>query len=278
MTSWTARSSAVINFLDTAEMYAVPRAGRDLWQCHRDHHWQLAGQARRRRTCQAGHGHQGGGPFARHALGAWWCKGMTAGPDIIAVVRRQHCSAWLKTDVIDLYQIHWPERHVPMPWRQQLLQPGQHENVRTTSSIHEQLRGARSPVGESEGKVRTIGLSNETPYGVHEFVRLADQHGLPRVASDAKRLLPDETATFENALGRNHATAWDVSLLAYSPLGLWPAHGQVRRLGGLAGCRCAHRRSHGHAIESVRQQRWGREEALGLGPPNATTSSRVTMA
>jgi aryl-alcohol dehydrogenase-like predicted oxidoreductase len=33
------------------------------------------------------------------------------------------------------------------------------------------------------GKVRAIGLSNETPYGVHEFVRLAEQHGLPRVAT-----------------------------------------------------------------------------------------------
>jgi hypothetical protein len=42
------------------------------------------------------------------------------------------------------------------------------------------------------GKVRAVGLSNETPYGVHEFVRLAEQHGLPRVATHAEPLLPDQ--------------------------------------------------------------------------------------
>jgi aryl-alcohol dehydrogenase-like predicted oxidoreductase len=47
--------------------------------------------------------------------------------------------------------------------------------------IHEQLEALAGLV--KAGKVRHIGLSNETPYGVHEFVRLAEQHGLPRVAT-----------------------------------------------------------------------------------------------
>jgi aryl-alcohol dehydrogenase-like predicted oxidoreductase len=54
---------------------------------------------------------------------------------------------------------------------------------RTSSetSIHEPAGSAGRLV--KAGKVRHIGLSNETPYGVHEFVRLAEQHGLPRVAT-----------------------------------------------------------------------------------------------
>jgi aryl-alcohol dehydrogenase-like predicted oxidoreductase len=64
--------------------------------------------------------------------------------------------------------------------------------------------------------VRHIGLSNETPYGVHEFVRLAEQHGLPRVASVQNPYC---------LVNRRWTTAWTkpapqgVSLLAYSPLG-----------------------------------------------------------
>ena len=83
----------------------------------------------------------------------------------------------LKTDVIDLYQIHWPERNVPM-FGGMYYDP---TKERTQTSIHEQLEAMDKLV--KQGKVRCIGLSNETPYGVHEFVRLAEQHGLPRVAT-----------------------------------------------------------------------------------------------
>src|SRR5690606_27214048 len=98
--------------------------------------------------------------------------GMTAA-DIVA-----SCEASLRrlqTDVIDLYQIHWPGRHVPA-FGIQYYDPAK-ETSQTT--IHEQLDALAELV--RAGKVRAIGLSNETPYGVHEFVRLAEQHGLPRV-------------------------------------------------------------------------------------------------
>ena len=73
----------------------------------------------------------------------------------------------LQTDVIDLYQIHWPNRNAPAfgtlyfdPTRDQ-----------PQTSIHDQLEALGRLV--AAGKVRAIGLSNETPYGVHEFVRIA---------------------------------------------------------------------------------------------------------
>ena len=55
--------------------------------------------------------------------------------------------------------------------------------------------------------MRAIGLSNETPYGVHEFVRLAEQHGLPRVAT-VQNPYCLVNRTFENGAGRDPATAW----------------------------------------------------------------------
>jgi aryl-alcohol dehydrogenase-like predicted oxidoreductase len=96
-----------VNFIDTAEMYSVP-PGRDLWR-HRNHHRQLVCQeprCARQKLVLATKvaGPSRGMPWMREG------KGMTAA-DIVAScegsLRR------LQTDVIDLYQIHWPERHVP---------------------------------------------------------------------------------------------------------------------------------------------------------------------
>src|SRR6185369_9178832 len=131
-------------------------------------------------------------------------EGMTA-QDIVAScegsLRR------LKTDVIDLYQIHWPERNVPM-FGQMYYDPA-HE--RSTTSIHEQLQALDKLA--REGKVRAIGLSNETPYGVHEFVRLAEQHGLPRIAT-VQNVYCLLSRALENGLDETmHRLG--VSLLAY---------------------------------------------------------------
>lgn len=65
--------------------------------------------------------------------------------------------------------------------------------------------------------MRAIGLSNETPYGVHEFVRLA-QHGLPRVAT-VQNPYCLINRSFENALDGTTCYRLGVGLLAYSPLG-----------------------------------------------------------
>ena len=85
----------------------------------------------------------------------------------------------LQTDVIDLYQIHWPNRNVPM-FGGIYLDPSKD---RFYTAIHDQLAALGKLV--QAGKVRHIGLSNETPWGLGEFLRLADQHGLPRVVSVA---------------------------------------------------------------------------------------------
>jgi aryl-alcohol dehydrogenase-like predicted oxidoreductase len=111
---------------------------------------------------------------------------------------------------VDLYQIHWPDRYVPMFGTTSYDVTQERE----TTPIAEQLQVLAELV--RAGKVRHVGLSNETPWGVAEFVRCAEQLGLPRIVSiqNAYHLM---NRTFENGLAEmcrhNH-----VGLLAYSPL------------------------------------------------------------
>jgi aryl-alcohol dehydrogenase-like predicted oxidoreductase len=80
----------------------------------------------------------------------------------------------LCTDVIDLYQIHWPNRSVPS-FGTMYFDPSKDDLQML--SIHQQLQTLGRFV--QEGKIRYIGVSNETPFGVHEFIRLAEQYQLP---------------------------------------------------------------------------------------------------
>jgi aryl-alcohol dehydrogenase-like predicted oxidoreductase len=116
----------------------------------------------------------------------------------------------LQTDYIDLYQIHWPDRYVPA-FGKLAYEPSEE---RASVPILEQLQAFDEVI--KAGKVRYLGLSNETPWGVCEFVRLARENGLPRVVStqNAYSLL---NRVFEAGLAEVHRHL-DVPLLAYSPL------------------------------------------------------------
>jgi hypothetical protein len=82
----------------------------------------------------------------------------------------------LQTDVIDLYQIHWPERHVPAFGALYYDPAKERSQTPSTSSSRRWPPGA----GGQGAPHRPV---QRNPYGVHEFVRLAEQHGLPRVAT-----------------------------------------------------------------------------------------------
>ena len=236
-----------INFIDTAEMYAVPPRAETFnateiilgrWLAQRP------GLRQKLVIATKVAGPSRGMPWIRGGSGD-----LTAA-DIVAA-----CEGSLQrlgTEVIDLYQIHWPTRSVPM-FGGLYFNPAHEAQV---TSLHAQLQALGQLV--QAGKVRAVGLSNETPYGVHEFVRLAEQHGLPRVATvqNAYCLL---NRTVENGLDETlHRLG--VSLLAYSPLafglltGKYDASG-LTGPGAPAQARIAR-------YESTRKQRWGRPEAL----------------
>ena len=235
-----------VNFIDTAEMYAVPARAETFGATEAIiGNWFAQRPGVRGKVVLASKvaGPTRGMPWVRAG------QGMTAA-DIVA-----SCKASLRrlqTDVIDLYQIHWPERHVPA-FGMRYYDPAKETSQ---TPIHTQLEALAGLV--QAGKVRAIGLSNETPYGVHEFVRLAEQHGLPRVAS-VQNPYCLVIRTWENALDET-CHRLQVSLLAYSPLAFGLLTGKFDQSGTTGpdapqGARMAR-------YEQVRKQRWGRPEAL----------------
>jgi aryl-alcohol dehydrogenase-like predicted oxidoreductase len=129
----------------------------------------------------------------------------------------------LQTDYIDLYQVHWPDRSVPMFGARGL---GQICDEPGTASLEETLDALSDLV--RAGKVRHIGVSNETAWGVSEYLRLSKEKALPRIASiqNAYNLL---NRLFEVGLSE-FALREDVGLLAYSPLAA--GHLSGKYLGG----------------------------------------------
>ena len=259
-----------INFMDAAEMYSVPARAETFgatetilgnWFAkHRSAraNWVLATKV--------------AGP----ARGMPWIR--DGSPDLTAADIVGACNASLKrlkTDVIDLYQIHWPARNVPM-FGMVYFDPTKDKAV---SSIQTQLEALGTLV--KAGKVRAIGLSNETPYGVHEFVRLADQHGLPRIAT-LQNPYCLVNRTYENGLDETmHRLG--VSLLAYSPLAFGLLTGKYDKT-GIDGPD-APRDARISKFESVRKQRWGRPEALNaarrynaLAVANGMTPTQMALA
>jgi len=129
----------------------------------------------------------------------------------------------LGTDYVDLYQLHWPDRKVPSFGGRGLQAV---EDDPEVVPIAETL-GALSDL-VTAGKIRAFGVSNETPWGVSEYLRLSREEGLPRVASiqNAYSLL---NRTFEIGLSE-FSLREDVGLLAYSPLAA--GHLSGKYLGG----------------------------------------------
>ena len=258
-----------VNFLDTAEMYSVPAKAETCGSTERIlGNWFANNPGVRQKVVLATKvaGPSRGMPWIREGAG------MTP-QDIL-----NSCDASLKrlkTDVIDLYQIHWPERHVPA-FGMAYFDPAKDKSL---TSIHEQLEALSRLV--KAGKVRHIGLSNETPYGVHEFVRLAEQHGLPRVAT-VQNPYCLVSRTYDNGLDET-CYRLNVSMLAYSPLGFGLLTGKYDKAdltGPLVpdGGRIAR-------YDSMRKQRWGRPEALAaarrynqLARDNGMTPTQMALA
>jgi len=252
-----------VNFLDAAEMYAVPARAETCGATETIlGNWFAKTPGARDRLVLAT-------KVAGPARGMPWLRAEVSKAGIIEAcegsLRR------LQTDVIDLYQIHWPARNVPA-FGALYFDP---TKDKPCASLLEQLEAMAELV--QAGKVRAVGLSNETPYGVHEFVRLAEQHGLPRV-STVQNPYCLINRSYENGLDET-CHRLGVSLLAYSPLGFglltgkYDAAGLVGDAGRMA------------LYESMRKQRWGRPEALdaarrynALAREHGMTPSQLALA
>lgn len=190
-----------INFIDTAEMYPVPPKGETQGRTEAYIGTWLKARGKRDDLIIAT---KAAGPGMEHIRG---------GPRLT----RDHLHkaiddslSRLQTDYVDLYQLHWPDRNTNF-FGKLGYQPDPEEDA---TPLAETLTALKELV--DAGKVRAIGLSNETPWGVMHCLRLADTLGVPRVASiqNPYNLL---NRSFEVGLAEI-AHREQVGLLAYSPL------------------------------------------------------------
>lgn len=192
-----------VNFIDTAEMYAVPPRAETYGATETIVGNWLKRQQRDKIILAT--------KVAGPARSLTWIRN---GPPALdrANIRAaiEGSLRRLQTDYVDLYQLHWPERNQPM-FGQWQFDPAAE---RGATPIREQLETLAELV--REGKVRHVGVSNEHAWGLMEFARLADELGLPRIVStqNAYHLM---NRTFETGL-TEIAHREQIGLLAYSPL------------------------------------------------------------
>ncbi|BAT51189.1 Aldo/keto reductase [Nostoc sp. NIES-3756] len=192
-----------INFIDAAEMYPVPTSADTYGKTETYIGEWLKHQQRDKLIIAT--------KIAGPGRGFEWVRSGAKAIDYANIKQAVDDSLRrLQTDYIDLYQIHWPDRYVPR-FGQTVFDPTQ---VKPSVPIVEQLEAFADII--KAGKVRYIGLSNETPWGVTQFSNTAKQLGLPKVVSiqNAYNLL---NRVFDGALAE--AVYYEnIGLLAYSPL------------------------------------------------------------
>lgn len=195
--------SSGVNFIDTAEMYPVPPRPETYSKTETYIGEWLKNQQRDKLV------------IATKMVGAGrrfhWIRDGKVGVDRKNITEAIEASLKrLQTDYIDLYQIHWPDRYVPL-FGQTVFD---YKQERATTSVAEQLEVFAEMI--KQGKIRSVGLSNETPWGVCEFSNVAKQLNLPKVVSiqNAYNLI---NRAFDSALAEA-CYRENIGLLAYSPL------------------------------------------------------------
>jgi len=194
---------AGINFIDTAEMYPVPPNAATQGRTERFLGAWLARQPRDRVVVAT----KVAGPGRRD----WIRNGRTDLTRDVIAEAIDTSLARLRTDYVDLYQIHWPQRNVPMFGAME-FDPAQERAG--GPSIGEQVEAMAALI--EAGKIRHYGLSNETAWGVCEFRRIARELGAPGPVT-----VQNSYSLVSRATERDLAEALfreDMSLLAYSPL------------------------------------------------------------
>ncbi|XP_021279990.1 uncharacterized protein LOC110413484 isoform X2 [Herrania umbratica] len=199
---------AGINFFDSAEMYPVPQRAETQGKSE-----EYVGQWVRKRKISRDlvviatkvSGPSGQMSWIRDGPKCLDAKNITEAVD--------NSLKRLQMDYIDLYQIHWPDRYVPM------FGETEYDPVRQFSSvpIEEQLDALGRAV--DAGKIRYIGLSNETPYGVMKFLHFAERNACcPKIVcvQNSYSLL---CRTFDSGMAEccHHER---INFLGYSPLAM----------------------------------------------------------
>ncbi len=192
-----------VNFFDTAELYSVPATPETYGATEKIIGNWFKKTGNRDKVVLASK-IAGGGDYTAHIR-----SGGLTGKNITEAV--EGSLQRLQTDYIDLYQLHWPNRGVncfgvrDYPYKTSAKEAENHIEILET------LQGLIK-----EGKIKHVGLSNETPWGTMKYLQAAEQHDLPRMV------------TIQNSYSLIHrgyeygmsevSMREDIGLLAYSPL------------------------------------------------------------
>ena len=177
----------------------------------------------------------------------------------------------LQTDYIDLYQLHWPQRPVNFFGK---LGYGNLEahHEREVTRLEETLFALDAEV--KKGRIRSIGLSNETPWGTMKFLQLAEKMGLSKVVSvqNPYNLL---NRTYE--IGMSEIAKYEgVGLLAYSPLAFGYLTGKYRQGARPENARIT--RFSRFARYSHPQSEWATEQYAQLAEKHALSLTQLALA
>jgi len=239
-----------VNFIDTAELYAIPPRAETHGKTEEIIGNWLTKRGKRDDVVLASKVCGRGGEWISHIRG-----GETRLDRHNITKAIDGSLKRLKTDYLDLYQLHWPDRNTNYFGRLGYAHnPDDHPVpiIETLQLLNDLVQ---------EGKVRHIGLSNETPWGVMRFLQLADWMEMPRVASvqNPYSLL---NRTFEIGLAEI-AIREDTGLLAYSPLGFGALSGKYLD-GGMP--------------EGSRLQRWPHYDRYSNPQAISATAAYVKLA
>jgi len=195
-----------VNFFDTAEMYAVPSTPENNGKTEEIIGTWFAKSGKRDQVVLAT---KVTGPDPN--LEEYVAKNLGfSKPRIHEALERSLTR--MKTDYIDLYQLHWPERTTNMFGQRGFTED---KNEKWEDNIQEVVNTLNDLV--KEGKIRSYGLSNETPWGVMRFISESDKSGAKRPVSiqNPYGLL---NRLYEVGLSEM-GTRENIGLLAYSPMG-----------------------------------------------------------
>ncbi|UIJ76830.1 NADP(H)-dependent aldo-keto reductase [Acinetobacter sp. SH20PTE14] len=206
-----------LNFWDTAEMYPVPPKPETQGSTETIIGNWIAARGGRDKLILASKiaGPSQGGSHIRDGQTKFIASEIESALD--------HSLQRLQTDYLDLYQLHWPQR--PTNFFGKLGYGNAEANsTQTITNLEETLVALSHEV--KKGRIRTIGLSNETPWGTLKFLQLAEKHGLEKIVSvqNPYSLL---NRTYE--IGLSEIAHYEgVGLLAYSPLAFGYLTGKFR--------------------------------------------------
>lgn len=196
---------AGVNFMDTAELYAVPGSaktsgrteeiiGEWLRQTGKRDQWIIASKIGGGGSAHLREGRRADGESMRQAV--------------------EHSLQRLQTDYLDLYQIHWASRgsyNFDGYWT---YQPHEQDTTDVLDNIEDMLETAADLI--RQGKIRHLGVSNETTWGISQWLRIAAEKALPRLVS-----VQNEYSLLRRHFDHDLAELShheNVGLLAYSPL------------------------------------------------------------